>query len=212
MRLRGLALGIAILATLGCGSTSPGTGTTTHHTVVVDRPEGGNGNHHPDPDEELAAEEAAAEADAGPATPVAADEIIVSGHGFTPQPIVRSGAAGSSAPDARDGSSLDPSCVGTFPGAPQHAIKLGGAIPLLRIVVDSPGSDLTLAVRTPDGTWHCNDDSSDPANGLNPTVELYSPSAGEIEIWVGVYSSYYSGAPYRLGITERQGFASEILQ
>lgn len=212
MRLRGLALGIAILATLGCGSTSSGSGSTTH-TVVVDRPEGGNGNHRPDPDEELAAAEAAEAADAGPATPVAADEIIVSGRGFTPQPIVRSGAAGSTAPDARDGSTFDPSCVGTFPGAPQHAIKLGGAIPRLRIVVDSPaGNDLTLAVRTPDGMWHCSDDSGDPANGLNPSVDLFSPSAGEIEIWVGVYSSYYSGAPYRLGVTERDGFPSEILQ
>jgi hypothetical protein len=213
MRLRGLALGIAILATLGCGSgSSTGSGTSAHHTVTisVDPSEGGNGNHRADPEEELVAEEA----DAGPSAgrPVVEDEIVLAGPRFTPQPVIRTGAAGSAGPDARQGESFDPSCVGTFPGTPQHAIKLGGSIPLLRIVVNSPGNDLTLAVRTADGVWHCNDDSGDPGNGLNPTVELERPAPGEIEIWVGVFSTYYNGAQYRLGITEQPGYASEILQ
>lgn len=142
-----------------------------------------------------------------------ADAIIVTGRGFMPQPVVRTGMAGSvDATTARDGGTLSPDCVGTFPSAPQHVIKLGGAIDLLRILVDSDGSDLTLAVHTADGTWHCNDDSGDPMNGLNPTVELYSPAAGQIEVWVGTYSTYYSGAQYTLGVTEQQGYASDFLR
>jgi hypothetical protein len=156
-----------------------------------------------------------ADTDAGAGTVRStADEIVVSGHGFTPQPAIRSGTAGATDPTtARDGQSLDPSCIGTFPSAPQHVIKLGSRIDVLRVLVDSDGNDLTLAIRTPDGAWHCNDDSGDPMNGLNPTVELYSPPAGEIEVWVGVYSSYYSGAQYQLGVTEQQGvYASDVLR
>jgi hypothetical protein len=91
-------------------------------------------------------------------------------------------------------------------------VKLGGPIDLLRVLVDSDGNDLTLAVRTPDGQWHCNDDSGDPMNGLNPAVDLYSPPAGQIEVWVGTYSPYYSGAAYQLGVTEQPGYASDFLR
>jgi len=200
----------AIVMMTGCGGA---TGTVRSRPTGPDvgTPAGGNGNH-------VASAADPTDVGAEPvAAPPEADEIIVSGRGFMPQPIVRSGTAGAVDPaTARDGSTLDPTgaggCIGTFPSSPQHVIKLGGAIDLLRVLVDSDGNDLTLAVRTPDGVWHCNDDSGDPANGLNPTVELYGPTPGQIEIWVGTYSSYYSGAQYRLGVTEQQGYASDFLR
>ncbi len=155
-----------------------------------------------------------ADTDAGTgAALVSADEILVAGHGFMPQTIVRTGTAGATdSSTARDGSSFDPSCIGTFPPSPQHVVKLGGRLDVLRVLVDTPSSDLTLAIRTSDGVWHCNDDSGDPQNGLNPTVELYAPPVGQIEIWVGTYSSYYSGAQYTLGVTEQYGYASDFLR
>jgi hypothetical protein len=206
MRHGGLIVLMMSLAT-ACGATS--TPEARHaQSGEVGAPPGGNTNHVATEDE-LATQEV----DGGTPT-LAADEIIVSGRGFLPPLLVRTGIAGSSDPTtARAGSSFDPSyCIGTFPSRPQHVVKLGGRIDLLRIVVDSPGNDLTLAVHTPDGQWHCNDDSGDPGNGLNPTVELSSPPVGEIEVWVGTYSSYATGATYTVGVTEQPGYASDLLR
>ncbi len=48
-------------------------------------------------------------------------------------------------------------------------------------------ADTALAVRAPDGSWHCNDDA--PGRGLDPTVSFDSPRSGAYQIWVGtVYS------------------------
>lgn len=202
---------IVMAALVGCGGATTEAVRPRASGPDVGAPEGGNGNHVASADPVDESETGLLAALAAPA----ADEIIVSGHGFMPQPVVRTGTAGSTDPaTARDGSSLDPSgsCIGTFPSGPQHVIKLGGAIDLLRVLVDSDGNDLTLAVRTADGAWHCNDDSGDPMNGLNPTVELYAPPPGQIEIWVGTYSAYYSGAPYTLGVTEQMGYASDLLR
>ena len=204
MRPRGL-LSFVIAVLVGCGSTGAGASRPTASGADIGSPPGGNGNH-------VALIDEAVSIDAGAPSTIA-DEIIVSGRGFTGQPIVRTGTAGSvDTTVAREGASLDPSCVGTFPPRPQHVIKLGGRLDLLRVLVDTPGSDLTLAVRTPDGVWHCNDDSSDPGNALNPTVELYAPPIGEIEVYVGTYSPYYAGAQYTLGVSERPGYASELLR
>jgi hypothetical protein len=208
MRHGGLVL-IAITM-LACGGAT--TVSERSRPIGPDEgaPPGGNGNH-------LASADEVEEVDAGPVAPPSADEIIVTGRGFLPQPVIRTGVAGATdAATARDGSVLDPTgaagCIGTFPSSEQHVIKLGGPIDLLRVLVDTDSSDLTLAVRTPDGLWHCNDDSGDPMNGLNPTVELYAPPPGQIEVWVGTYSAYYSGAPYRLGVTEQPGWASDFLR
>jgi hypothetical protein len=208
MRHGGLVL-VAIAAVIGCGGATAETARVHRTGPDIGTPPGGNGNHVATADE-ITDADAGSDADAGVPVP---GEILVTGRGFMPQPAIRSGTAGSVDPAAaRDGSSLDPSCIGTFPSAPQHIIKLGGPMDLLRVLVDSDGNDLTLAVHTPDGVWHCNDDSGDPMNGLNPTVEIYSPMAGEIEVWVGTYSSYSAGAPYRLAVTEHPGYASDFLR
>lgn len=205
MRHGGLVL-VTIAALLGCGAGAT-DGVHVRPTIEASDP-GANANHVAAVADPLADDDA----EAGTGV-VVADEILVTGRGFMSQPAVRAGTAGSVDPAAaRDGSSFDGSCVGTFPSSPQHVIKLGGAIDVLRVLVDSASNDLTLAVRTPDGVWHCNDDSGDPLNGLNPTVELYSPPIGQIEVWVGTYSSYYAGAQYQLGVTEQPGYASDILR
>jgi hypothetical protein len=49
--------------------------------------------------------------------------------------------------------------------------------------------DLTLAVRTPEGQWYCNDDSF----GLNPAVQVYGASAGDYLVYVGAYSQGAAG-------------------
>lgn len=208
MRIGGVLLLSALVA---CGPAAPASGTSRATSGGdVGAPEGGNGNGAEEP---LAAESTESTRSMGTSGPIAttASEILVSGRGFSPQPAIRSGTAGAPS-GAVDGSSLSPECIGQFPSTPQHVIKLGGPIDLLRIVVDSDGNDLTLAIRTPDGLFHCNDDSGDPMNGLNPTVELYSPTPGSIEVWVGTYSEYYTGAQYRLGVTEQMGYASDLLR
>lgn len=198
--------------TLGCGGGAV-TVATRPTGPDVGAPEGGNSNHAGGDDDETPTDGAGATSGDDAGTSVV-DEILVTGHGFTPQVIRREGTAGSMDPaTARDGSSLDPSgsCVGTFPASAQHVVKLERTLDVLRVLVHSPSNDLTLAVRTADGQWHCNDDSGDPMNGLNPTVELYSPPPGVTEIWVGTYSSSYTGAQYRLGVTEQYGYPSDFL-
>ncbi|MGE0742093.1 MAG: hypothetical protein AB7O98_12185 [Hyphomonadaceae bacterium] len=58
------------------------------------------------------------------------------------------------------------------------------------------GSDLTLAIRAPDGTWLCDDDS---AGNLNARVVVPEPATGTFEIWVGSYGpSQPATAPIQL--------------
>ncbi len=210
--MRHAAQVVLVLAlTVGCGGA---TATVASRPTGPDvgAPEGGNTNGGVSSAEGVDDESPASSEDEGGVAIV--DEILVTGHGFTPQVVTREGTAGAVDPStARDGSSLDPSgsCVGTYPASAQHVVKLERSLDVLRVLVHSQGNDLTLAVRTPDGQWHCNDDSGDPMNGLNPTVELYAPPPGVIEIWVGTYSSYYTGAQYRLGVTEQLGYASDFL-
>ena len=58
-----------------------------------------------------------------------------------------------------------------------------GSYPL-RFYVDTPGTDTTLAVNTPDGTWHCNDDTV----GLQPVIDIAAPAGGQYDIFVGTYA------------------------
>lgn len=50
-------------------------------------------------------------------------------------------------------------------------------------------TDLVLAVRSPEGQWHCNDD----AFGLNPAVSIYGAPAGDYLIYVGAFSPGATG-------------------
>jgi hypothetical protein len=114
--------------------------------------------------------------------------------GFLPDPHILRGQSGG----PRGASSLSPSCRGNIPNTPQHVVDLGTAFQYLRIMVRANG-DTTLAVRMPDGSYRCEDDSE----SVNPIVDGSFPP-GRIEIYVG---SYHQGArsPYVLGLTEMRG-------
>lgn len=136
-----------------------------------------------------------------PATPVAtaATAITLAGPGFTS--TTASGTAGGPVP----GATLSADCIGQFPAGPQHTLTVGAAIPLLRVLVNGGTSDTTLAVRRPDGTVVCNDDSGDPANSLNPIAEISNAAPGEYQIYVGGYSMGDTWARYSLGFNEAPG-------
>jgi hypothetical protein len=192
--LIGLVLAVAGLASGGCGGTQS-TQTTTAGTSEGPPPGGSNDNVPP-------AAVASADADAGAPDAAAGrdvtGQILVSGPGFSPPVVQGSGVAGGPT-HGREGPS---GCTGYFPDRPQHVLKVGRRIPQLRVMADGVDRDLTLAVHTPDGQWHCNDDSGDPGYGLNPAVDLSSAGPGEIEVFVGVFSESASGAQYTLGVTE----------
>ena len=138
------------------------------------------------------------------------ETITIAGPGFAPDPTTSSAQAGGS----MEASTLAPSanCVGSIPAAPQHTVRLGAALPLLRVLVNS-SEDLTLVVRAPDGTFHCNDDSADPANGLNPLVEISNAQPGEYSVYVGAYSESAILATYSIGFTATPGtFPSAVVR
>jgi hypothetical protein len=113
--------------------------------------------------------------------------------GFTPDPRVISLRAGGNISAQRAGSG----CRGFITDAPDVRLHYdAGSFPLI-ISVDA-GSDTTLVVNGPDGSFYCDDDSG---QGSNPSVRLNNPQAGRYEIWVGTYSSGNS-QPARLHISE----------
>lgn len=96
------------------------------------------------------------------------------------------------------GTTYDPSCyAGHYPSTPSHVVTVTTALPYFRIMAYSAaGTDLTMLVRQPNGLILCNDDF----DGLNPTVELTTPLAGEYQVYVGTYSSP-APEPYELGVS-----------
>lgn len=126
--------------------------------------------------------------------------IAISGPGFSVTPV--EGTAGG----PTEGSTLGSGCIGQFPTSPQHVVNVAAAVPLLRVLANSaPGNDTTLAVRRPDGSYVCNDDSGDPANSLNPLVEIQNAAPGEYQVFVGGYASGDTWASYHLTLNEAAG-------
>lgn len=114
--------------------------------------------------------------------------------GFTPDPRVISLRAGGD----QAARNLSSSCSGFVTNAPDVRLHFdAGSLPLI-ISVDA-GSDTTLIVNAPDGSYYCDDDGG--VNGLNPSVRFNRPMSGRYEIWVGTYSSG-STQPARLHISE----------
>jgi len=113
--------------------------------------------------------------------------------GFTPDPRVISLRAGGDIAARRAGAG----CNGFITDPPDVRLHYdAGSLPLI-ISVDA-GSDTTLVVNGPDGSFYCDDDSGE---GVNPSVRLNRPQSGRYEIWVGTYSSGNS-QPARLYISE----------
>jgi hypothetical protein len=194
-----LLAALALVTTSACSGASQGSGGGTTPPAHVDGPPAGASNDNIPP----TAVSAAASEDAGVAADPATEardtegQVLVPGPRFTPPVIQASGVAGGPV----EGHGGPMACTGHYPPRPQHVLKIGRRIPMLRVMADGVDRDLTLAVRTPDGQWHCNDDSGDPGYGLNPAVDL-SGASGEIEVYVGVFSEDATGAQYTLGVTE----------
>ena len=97
-------------------------------------------------------------------------------------------------------------CNGYFADAPDMRVhyQAGDTYPLA-FYVDSR-EDTVLLVNTPDGNWHCNDDTV----ALNPAIEFERPLTGQYDIWVGTYAPTDGEyPPATLGITEVSAFESQ---
>lgn len=117
--------------------------------------------------------------------------VVALSPGFTPDPHVVTGTSGGSI----DATTVASGCNGWIARVPDHILNAAGSFPNLRILVHST-QDTTLVVRTPTGSFLCNDD----AEGLNPEISGPVP-AGQYRIWVGSYEQGQN-APYRIGFTE----------
>jgi hypothetical protein len=85
-----------------------------------------------------------------------------------------------------EAATMDPSCRGWIPSAPQIQFDLG--MPSSIVASATSGVDTTMVVVFPDGRISCNDDT----NGLNPEVRGEFP-AGRIRIFIGTYSQGNNG-------------------
>jgi hypothetical protein len=103
--------------------------------------------------------------------------------GFTPDPYSVSLQAGGSTNAAQ---SVGGSCTGFIATAPDYRLNYtAGSLPL--IISVNAGSDTTLVVNGPDGSWYCDDDGGN--SGMNPSLRWGTPPTGQYDIWVGTFGS-----------------------
>ncbi len=92
--------------------------------------------------------------------------------GFAPDPYGVEVVAGGSINASNVG------CAGMISNAPDVRLQWSGG----RITIGATsGSDTTLVVNAPDGSWYCSDD----VNGFDPALVM--SGSGQYDIWVGVY-------------------------
>ena len=114
----------------------------------------------------------------------------------------------------RPGFMPDPHSVNLTAGGPINT-RTSGPAPACGYVANAPdfrlnwagggnlniyaisGSDTTLLINMPNGTWRCNDDGG---QGNNPLLNIAGAPAGQYDIWVGTYGS--STSPAQLRISE----------
>jgi hypothetical protein len=97
----------------------------------------------------------------------------------------------------------NPACVGFVSRQPVLTANWEGAVESLRVFFYSD-SDSTLVIQAPDGSYLCNDDSSD--NVLDPEVVVTEPVTGTYKLWVGSYDANQL-IPGLLVITGRPDFS-----
>lgn len=83
-----------------------------------------------------------------------------------------------------DAAPLGEACTGFVPAPPDYRVQWTGTGTFLRFYFVAFG-DTTLVVSSPDGTWHCNDDSY---ASVNPTVDMTNATAGTYNVWIGTFS------------------------
>lgn len=110
--------------------------------------------------------------------------VISLNSNFLPDPnwisVLAGGSVRAQYTDAATGSP----CTGHFAEAPDFRVHFTAEenFPLSFFV--EARDDTVLLVNTPDGTFHCNDDSQ----GLNPALTFEDPLEGQYDIWVGTYA------------------------
>ena len=119
--------------------------------------------------------------------------------GFVPDPFSVGVTAGGPVNVAYLGSG----CTGYTTEAPSFSVNYtSGAFPTLRFYfVTSDGTDTTMIINTPGGSYLCVDDSF---GTTNPTIDFNSPASGRYDVWIGTYSAGASGAG-TLYVTENTG-------
>lgn len=119
------------------------------------------------------------------------------GSGFQPDPYNVTVMAGG----AVDASRADDGCVGYLDQRPSFSFRYtAGDYPLF--IGAYSEADTTIAVRAPNGSWSCDDDSG---GALNPLVSWEDPASGRYQIWVGRFGVENESAPAMLHISEVGG-------
>ena len=106
--------------------------------------------------------------------------------GFTPDPTAYAVTAGGSEQASQFNQADGTSCfAGNIANVPDVRVNYtaGTTFPL-RFYVSTPGTDTTLAINAPDGSWHCNDDTV----GLQPVIDFATPLSGQYDVFVGTFS------------------------
>jgi len=117
--------------------------------------------------------------------------------GFEPDPHTVSVNAGG----AYDAAQADSSCGGFIATRPSFSLRYrAGDLPLYIAAVSD--ADTTIAVRAPNGSWSCDDDSG---GNLNPLVSWQQPASGRYQIWVGRFGVQGETTPATLHISEVGG-------
>ncbi len=101
--------------------------------------------------------------------------------GFSPDPYEVELQAGGAIDAAV---AIGEDCRGTIANAPDFNLTYRSGNGPLHFGVTS-ASDTTLIINTPDGEWHCNDDSG---GNFNPALSFETAEQGLYNIWVGTYS------------------------
>lgn len=122
---------------------------------------------------------------------------ITLSSGFSPDPHVVDITVGGE----NNAADTDSSCVGYVANAPDFSLEYTQEQYALSIIAVS-ATDTTLLVNDPEGTWFCNDDSSD-LDGSNPGIYFGSPKSGRYDIWVGSYSTDNNYGSAKLVISEQ---------
>jgi hypothetical protein len=124
--------------------------------------------------------------------PDPAEYHVTAGGGSDPVDV-----AGLGLVDAATGAVCTRAFVGRAPNF-RLSFKAGTEFHFLRFYAQAhDGADLTLLISQPDASWRCNDD----AYGLMPAVDVWSPTEGQYDVWVGTYDGS-TGRPAVLYITE----------
>jgi hypothetical protein len=117
--------------------------------------------------------------------------------GFTPDPQIRAVTAG-----GNNYTQLGGCNAYIHAAAPDLDLNYSaGGYPLT--INARSGTDVTLLVNAPDGSWYCDDDSGD---GTDAAITFGSPMSGQYNVWVGTYNAQSGTLPEaQIYITEVGG-------